>query len=266
MAGVSIFSLILTMTPGPASCADTIRLSCSAQVFEALQGEGLDIFTEKTGIQVIVEIGTSQEATDALLKGESDLAASAQAITPEEKSKGLVEHTFCTDKMVIITNPRNPITDLTLEQVQGIFSKKITNISEMGGKDLSLTVILPAQNTALYKNFSQKVMNGQPMDYDIMTTQSTFVRSLTRRVKGGISFVNQTATRAENYYRPPATKVVKVNGMGPSDPDYPFYVRFSLITPAEPKEPVNKFKDYIFSPEFASIIKDYGMSPCPCPE
>ena len=47
MAGVSLLSFILTFSPVHAACGDIIRLSCSAQVFEALQGDGLDLFSEK---------------------------------------------------------------------------------------------------------------------------------------------------------------------------------------------------------------------------
>ena len=66
-------------------------------------------------------------------------------------------------------------------------------------------------------------MDGKPLAYDIMTTQSTYVRSLTRRIKGAISFVNQAATASENLGRPAATKLVKVDGKEPSDPGYPFF-------------------------------------------
>ena len=103
-----------------------------------------------------MEIGTSQEAADILIRGESDVAASAQPLSQEEKSKGLVEHPLCTDKLVIITNPKNSLTNLTLDQIRDIFSKKITNSNQAGGKDMPLTLIVPAANTALYQSFLQK--------------------------------------------------------------------------------------------------------------
>ncbi len=90
------------------------------------------------------------------------------------------------------------------------------------------------------------------------TTQSTYVKSLTRRIKGGISFVNQAATNPK-YGRPVATKRVKVDGLRADSEDYPYFTVFTLVTQGEPTGAAKQFIEFIFLDDFATVIKAHGI-------
>lgn len=263
--GIILFTGWAAVCPPPVMAEEPLRLACSAQVYEAIAGDGLQTFIENTGVKVKTEIGSSDQSIQRLMDGQVDIAASAQSLGPDQKAAGLTEIPFARDTIIIIANPFNRMKDLTVEQVRGIFSGKITNANQVGGRDIELTVIVPDLNTALYRNFADMFMDGEKISYDIATTQSTYVKSLTRRIKGSVSFINQAATNPQ-YGRPVATKIVKVNGMEPQSDEYAYHTFYYLVTKGKPAGNAKKFVDYIFSDYFGIILSDYNMTACPCPK
>lgn len=51
------------------------------------------------------------------------------------------EHIIAIDALVVITNPANPIGEMTLDELRGIYSGEISNWSELGGADALITVL-----------------------------------------------------------------------------------------------------------------------------
>jgi phosphate transport system substrate-binding protein len=250
MCGVLLFSQ-------PAAAAEKIRLSCSAQVYEAFKGQTLSNFTKQTGIKVQVDRLSSHAAVSRLSNRMSDLAATAEDLHPRYKAEGMIEIPFCRDALVIITHIQNPVRSLTLTQLRGLFSGVITNWKDIGGPDLKVRVISPDRGTAAFNMFTSQVMRGGHINYYLLTAESTAAGDATRRYKGSISYVNQAAVRG----KPGATRILKVDGLGPADAKYPYYETFSLVTSGQPEGMVKKFVDYVFSAEAQKIISSLGMKP-----
>ena len=79
-----------------------------------------------------------------LIDKEADFILNARSISSDEKAyaegKGisLIETPIASDALVFIVNPNNPITSLTSEQIQDIYTGKITNWKEVGGNDAEI--------------------------------------------------------------------------------------------------------------------------------
>lgn len=79
----------------------------------------------------------------ALMAGESDLliVGEPNASVYDEMAAAKFEasiDTFANDGLVFVVNANNPVDSLTLEQLQGIYTGKITNWKEVGGEDLEI--------------------------------------------------------------------------------------------------------------------------------
>ncbi|MBU2551038.1 MAG: substrate-binding domain-containing protein [Proteobacteria bacterium] len=243
----------------PARAAETIRLASSAQIYESLGPEGLDLFTEKSGVKVDLVVTTSATAIGRLENGLCDVAASAEGLKSFYKSQGFMEFPFARDALVIVINPQNKVLDLKPDQVQGIFHKSIGNWKQVGGEDLPILVFAPSGDSALYHNFSNMVMQGVEITPDVTTAKSTFAADVARRYKNGISFVNLGAAHG----RPEGSRIVKINGLAPDAAGYPFVQAFSLVTKGEPKGAVQKFVEFVSSKEFCDYLtKKRGVLPC----
>ena len=98
-------------------------------------------------IQVDFMRSTNVDATfSALIDKSADIALTTRRITAAEdqlaKSKGLelTGRVIGHGGIVIITAARNPLNELTVEQVQKIFTGKYSNWNELGGTDEPITV------------------------------------------------------------------------------------------------------------------------------
>jgi phosphate transport system substrate-binding protein len=73
-----------------------------------------------------------------LIDKKADITLSARKMSPDEKTYAdaagvsLIETPIALDAFVFIINPENPITSITIEQIQDIYTGKITKWSEVG--------------------------------------------------------------------------------------------------------------------------------------
>ncbi|MDZ7543098.1 phosphate ABC transporter substrate-binding protein, partial [Clostridium perfringens] len=84
-------------------------------------------------------VGSSAGIKDTI-NGVSELGMSSRELKPEEAKevKGTV---IAYDGIAIITNKNNPIKNITLDEIKGIYTGKITNWKEIeGGKDAPIVV------------------------------------------------------------------------------------------------------------------------------
>jgi phosphate transport system substrate-binding protein len=105
-----------------------------------------------------------------LIDKKADIILSARAMSPDEKayalSEGvdLIETPIALDAFIFIVNPVNPITTLTIEQIQDIYTGKTTNWNEVGGNNEEIIPYIRNSNSG-----SQELMESIVMkDLEIM--------------------------------------------------------------------------------------------------
>jgi phosphate transport system substrate-binding protein len=241
----------------PAGAADVLRYSSSPQVLEAFGHDRVQAFTQKTGIKVDLGAYTSAIAIDRVINGFADIASTAQRLTPAQLASGYVETSFCRDPLAIIVNAECPVTDITNQQIQAVFSGKITNWKDLGGPDKAILVIVPSDQTAAYANFHRDVMAGGPIKADIVTSSSTLVIETTRRMPWSISFTAQGAARLITH----GLKKLKINAVAPDQAGYPYFQEYSFVTRGTPTGLAKRFIEFCLSPEGKDIIRKKGMIP-----
>jgi ABC-type phosphate transport system substrate-binding protein len=122
------------------------------------------------GSQVTVEESSSDQAIQALLAGDVDLAAIGRPLTEAELEQGLVSVPLLREKIAIIIGPDNPFDGtLTFEQFASMFRGEITDWSEVGGPQgqFALSIVqqiatpaVPSANTRCFSRLPSS--QGQP--------------------------------------------------------------------------------------------------------
>ena len=253
---VAGFCLALAPSLAIAQTGQPLNLCSSAQVAEILVNTGIiDDFTKATGIGVDLEVTTSEAAVGRLAANLCNLALTAQRLDLRYQSQGFIEHPFLKDALAIIGNVKTTVDDLSPQQIRGLFSGVIKNWKEVGGADLPVVVVIPAKETALYRNFSRMVMEGEDVAWDIMTARSTNVHEVARRFNGVISFVNYGTTQG----KPEGARVLKVNGLSTSDPKYPYFQVFSFVTKGQPDGAIKKFVDFMGNSDNTKKFSEFGV-------
>jgi phosphate transport system substrate-binding protein len=114
--------------------ADTSISAAGSTALQPLVQAAADEYQEKNSdVKISVtgggsRTGLSLVSSKAVDLGDSDILAPAG-------SDGLVDHKVAVIGFSVVVNPGSGITGLTKKQVQDIFTLKVTNWKDVGGKD-----------------------------------------------------------------------------------------------------------------------------------
>jgi phosphate transport system substrate-binding protein len=236
---------------------ETLTYSCSNQIYKAFEKENLEAFTKATGINVSVYTASSQSAVNRLIHGYSDIASTAREMYHRHTDYGYEQIPVCRDPLAVVAKKTCQVENLSEEELRGIFSGEITNWEEVGGADLPVMVIMPDENTAANKNFRRLVMKDKEIRHDFITYDSTMVLEAIKYFPcGSISFISRGA--AVKYEEIAA---IKIDGLSPSDKDYPYFQTFYYVTKGIPSDTVKKLIDFTTTGKGRDIILKNGMIP-----
>jgi len=236
---------------------EVLKYCCSNQVYAAFSKEHIEAFTKATGVRVDVKTASSDSCIYSLGRGFCDIASTARKLHRGHEVYGYREFPFCKDPIAVIARKECGVDSLNEEQLQDIFAGVITNWREVGGANLPVMIIVPDKDTAAHKNFRRQVMKTKDIEHDFMAYESTMVIEAIKYFPcGSISFISRGAT-----VKHPEIKTIKVNGLLPTDPNYPYHQIFYYVTKGDPTGNLNKFIDYTYSDEGAKIIRAHGMIP-----
>lgn len=109
---------------------------------EKLANSLAEIFMQKyPNVTVTAQFTGSSSGIEAVANKTVDIGNSSRALKEEEKAKGVVENIVALDGIAVIVNQQNTVSDLTFDQLKGIYEGTIKNWSEVGGEDMGIVVI-----------------------------------------------------------------------------------------------------------------------------
>jgi len=190
----------------------------------------------------------------------------------KEQNAALDVQPLARDGFVFITHKDNPVESLTVEQVQQIYSGKIKNWQDVGGRDEKIRAYQREPNSGSQTAMEQLVMQGIPMQKAVKTMISTGMGALVERVaeyQNGSQSIGYTYYYyINNLYKSSDIKVLKINGIPPENENlvtkrYPFTADYCVVIRED--EPQNsdarKLRDYMLSKEGQEIVEMAGYCP-----
>ena len=157
------------------------------------------------------------------------------------------------DAFVFIVNANNPVSDITIDQIRGIYSGEITNWSELGG-DFSPIAAMRRNKNSGSETALEKLMGDTPIKPDYTALFGSPI---------GFSFrYYVTGMLAEG-----GVKILTINGIEPTpetiaDGSYPISGGiYAVYRKGETNENVYKAIDFMLSPEGQKIVQESGYIP-----
>lgn len=95
---------------------------------------------ENSGVKVTYNPTGSGSGIKAVQAGSCDIGLASRDLKPDE-AKDLTGTVVAIDGIAIIVNKKNPVTDLTIEQIASLYKGEITNWNEVGGADAPVVLI-----------------------------------------------------------------------------------------------------------------------------
>ena len=122
---------------------------------------------EHPGAVVAVTGGGSGTGIAQLINGTADIAQSSRPMKDEEKAKiqeatgSAVEETaVAKDGVTVYVHSSNPLTQITMDQLKGIYTGTITNWKDLGGPDKPIVAYSRENNSGTYVFFKEHVLGG----------------------------------------------------------------------------------------------------------
>ncbi|MFA6076176.1 MAG: substrate-binding domain-containing protein [Negativicutes bacterium] len=113
---------------------------------------------------------------------------------------------------VFIVNYAAKISNLSSEQIAGIFSNKYTNWRQLGGKDLPIVILHPNYNTALPEAVRRIFLHGAEFTGQPLYADSSWaLPDKVEKIDGSISYMEAPLLQQMNgYYY--AVDILSING------------------------------------------------------
>ncbi len=194
--------------------------------------------------------------------GEFMIGVSTQNGLSSDLPKGATTRAIAKSPIVLVVNKGNPVNDLSYKDLQGIYSGRITNWKDVGGKDLEIKNVMlePCVKHTLSK---QVIMYGDGIKQLLPEKKVNPVEYTDMLVKE-----NEGAIGQQVYgYESNNVKVLKIDGVLPDEEtlpeDYIFYQDYNVVTHGEPEGAVKEFIDFVTGKEGREIIRSAKHIPVP---
>ena len=124
---------------------------------------------DKSTLQRILQNRNTHGSFVSLIDGENDIIITARGISrdeqkyADEKGVQLLSRPVAKDAFVFIVNPKNPVRNLSIEQIQKIYTGEIRNWKEVGGNDATINPYVRNPNSGSQEKMETIVMDGLTM-------------------------------------------------------------------------------------------------------
>lgn len=228
-------------------------------------------------VSIAVTGGGSGTGIAALISGTCDLAASSRTIKPKEiaqaQSHGITPKEWMTalDGLAVVVNPKNPIKQLTVDQLADLFTGRIKNWSKLGGDNVAVVLLSREVNSGTHVYFKEHVLgskDGQQREFAseaLLLPSSQAIADEVAANPGAIGYYGMgylnpknaavaVAKTAGDRYVTPMEDAVKAA-------TYPISRPLLLYSKGEVEGVVKAFLDFVLSPEGQTIVRNTDFVP-----
>jgi phosphate transport system substrate-binding protein len=217
----------------------------------------------------------------ALIDSTTDICQASRAITAKEidqaKAKGVNpnEIQVATDALSVIVNPANTVNDLTFAQLSAIYTNKITNWKEVGGKDAPIVVLSRDTNSGTYAYFLEDVIQMKGLTTADKTLQyggkvlmlpsteegiSQVAGNANAIFYSGLGYLNNTV-KALGIKKTANDVAVKPSVETALNNTYPISRPLFYYTNGAPTGVIKTYIDYCLSADGQQVVLDAGFVP-----
>lgn len=262
--------LSIALIAAISTAASAQKIKGSDTVLPLAQKEAESYMKANPTAKVTVTGGGSGVGLSSLIDGTTDIAQSSRKIKFDEKGKlqeagkTAKEVIIAYDALAVIIHPSNKADKLTREQLEGIFTGKITNWKQVGGDDLKIIPYSRETSSGTYEFFKESVLKNKNYMSGILSMPATgaIVQSVSQ-TKGAIGYVGLAYVSA-------GVKAVKVSydaGKTYTEPSvanaknktYPIVRPLFFYYEVKSEKSVKPFIDYVLSAQGQKIVAETGF-------
>lgn len=235
-----------------------------------------EVYTSKNpDVKIQVTGGGSGTGFAALQTKQTDLANASRQIKPKEVAacvkafgKRPTEYKVCVDGLSVYVNEKNPVKELDLEQLEGIFTGRIANWKEVGGNDAPIVLVSRENSSGTYEFFKEHVLKGKDFAARAQTMPGTaaVLQSVAKEQNaigyGGAGYgAGAKHLKVKKDANSPAVDPTEENVVSGKYPIWRYL--YIYLNPALDKGEIATYLNWIRSDEGQKVVKDVGYFPLP---
>jgi phosphate transport system substrate-binding protein len=227
---------------------------------------------ENAGVTVQVTGGGSGTGIAALVNGGTDIAEASRPMKPREiemvkqkQGKVVFELPVAVDGLAVYLHEQNPVAELTIEQLKGIYTGSIKNWKEVGGKDERVLLYGRENNSGTYAYFKEHVLANADYSPMVQTLPGTAaVINAVSKDPRGIGYGGIAYAKAVKHVR------VKPDAGSPGieptmenvlEARYPISRYLYWYFAGSPSGDLKAFAEWVLSDEGQSLVEKVGYYP-----
>ncbi|MCX8160357.1 MAG: phosphate ABC transporter substrate-binding protein [Candidatus Saccharicenans sp.] len=218
-----------------------------------------EVFMEKKPGEIVdVQGGGSSAGIQAVRTGAAHIGMSSRELKGDEKELYQIE--VARDGLAIIVHPSNPLDNITIEQVRGIFQGDITSWETLNGQKKAITVVVREEGSGTRGAFQELVMGKSRITKKAIVQDSNgTVREIVSRDPNSIGFISLGLVNE-------SVKTLALNGVKPTEEailkkEYKLVRPFLFLTKEAPTGLAKEFIDFILSEEIQELVHKEGLIP-----
>ncbi|MFH1092999.1 MAG: phosphate ABC transporter substrate-binding protein [Candidatus Omnitrophota bacterium] len=268
---VIVAVLALTTPAFAAKNKNSIQVKGSDTMVNLSQAWAEEFMKKNPADFVAVTGGGSGTGLSSLISGTCDIAMTSRNIKQKEISlanqRSINPHEIkvALDGLAVVVNPQNPVSKLTSDQLAGIFTGKIVNWKELGGRDEKIVILSREVNSGTHVYFKEHVLRKNDPNSNEEFAPSALLLSSSQAIADevagnsaaigyyGMGYLSSkqkpiAVAKDENseYVAPLIENVI--------DGKYPISRPLFIYTNGLPQGLVKKFIDFVLSKEGQDIV------------
>ncbi|WP_018660801.1 phosphate ABC transporter substrate-binding protein PstS family protein [Heyndrickxia acidiproducens] len=227
-----------------------------------VQEAATQYMNENAGATINVQGGGSGTGLSKVVEGAVQIGNSD--VFAEEKdgidASKIVDHKVAVVGFAPVVNKDAGVKNITKQQLIGIFTGKITNWKQAGGKDQKIVVINRAEGSGTRAVFEKTALDGATTVKAQEQDSSGTVQKIVSETPGAISYL------AFSYIND-KVQALKVDGVEPTEDNvktnkWEIWAYEHMYTKGEPKGLTKKFLEYMLSDEVqTNLVPKLGYMP-----
>lgn len=211
----------------------------------------------------------------ALQNNTTDLCNASRALKSTEAlncikafGKKPNEHKVALDGLAVYVSAENPVKELSLPQLSEIFTGKITNWKDVGGKDAPIVLYSRENSSGTYEFFKEHVLGGKDFAATAQTMPGTAaVLQAVAKDPNSIGYGGAAYGAGAKHLsvkKDASSPAVEPTEATVQSGEYPISRHlFIYVNPAIDKDATGAYLTWIKSPEGQKVVKDVGYFALP---
>jgi phosphate transport system substrate-binding protein len=230
---------------------------------------------EQPQVQIQVTGGGSGTGFAALQNRSTDLANASRPIKPREKAECIkvfrklpAEYKVALDGLSVYVSHDNPVEELSLSQLEEIFTGRISNWKDLGGRDAPITLYSRENSSGTYEFFKERVLQNRDFAASTQTMPGTAsVVQAVSKDPNGIGYGGAAFGKGAKYVR--IKRDADSPGIAPTAEsiarqEYPIWrYLYIYVNPELDEGETAAYLAWILSDEGQAIVQEVGYFPLP---